>query len=68
MNPQEACGELGLLSGYCTCLDPNTWSKGYEAAAKLLVRSLSVFELGHPLSISTFWGSALNPSLNEISL
>ena len=40
----------------------------YEAASKLLVCSLLVFELGRPLSISTFWASSLNPSLNEISL
>ena len=36
--------------------------------SKLLVCSPLVFELGRPLSISTFWGSSLNPSLNEISL
>ena len=38
MNPQEACGELGLLSGYCTCLDPNTWSKGYVSGQSFLKR------------------------------
>ena len=40
----------------------------YEAASELLVCSLLVSELGRPLSISTSWGSSLNPGLNEISL
>ena len=39
-----------------------------EAASKLLACSLLVFELGRPLSISTFWGSSLNHTLNELSL
>ena len=48
--------------------DHNFDNPPYEVASKLLACSLLVFELGRPLSISTFWGSSLNHTLNELSL
>ena len=56
-------GILGSILGF-----PYFGKLTYEAASKLLVCSLLVLKLGRPLSISTFWGPSLNPSLNEISL
>ena len=55
---------MGVLKGDTRSLDYSS----YEVASKLLVCPLLVFELGHLLSISTFRGSSLNHTLNELSL